>query len=364
MRVSSASRSSDTLSSSSSSSSSLTIPALSALLLAFPSLASAVTFDCSAVAASGKHFDLSPLKGVHQVQWLPPPDTFHQIQDNFTFFLDICKPLHDAPKMGCHTGARICAVDEIVDLNTHNITKEARDIAGTFANWNHRFIDPKISLLRNSGSNSDVGREGVRTELHGGKFGSLDQMAILEFVCDKERTGLEEGKGEDNAGDDKDEDGGNGDDKKENGDKKDENENKKATLNTRQDNKNDKCEDSDKSLRFCGYNVEDQGKKDHKAGVLRLEWRTKYACEKVEDDGSGSSHWGFFTWFIIIFFLATAAYLIFGSWLNYNRYGARGWDLLPHGDTIRDIPYIMKDLGRRVVNTVQGGGSRGGYSAV
>jgi hypothetical protein len=62
--------------------------------------------------------------------------------------------------------------------------------------------------------------------------------------------------------------------------------------------------------------------------------------------------------------MATAAYLIFGSWLNYNRYGARGWDLLPHGDTIRDIPYIFKDFGRKVVSTVQSPGSRGGYSAV
>lgn len=63
-------------------------------------------------------------------------------------------------------------------------------------------------------------------------------------------------------------------------------------------------------------------------------------------------------------FLAIAAYLIFGSWLNYNRYGARGWDLLPHGDTIRDIPYIAKDFARKVAGTVQGGGSRGGYAAV
>jgi hypothetical protein len=63
-------------------------------------------------------------------------------------------------------------------------------------------------------------------------------------------------------------------------------------------------------------------------------------------------------------FLCTAAYLIFGSWLNYNRYGARGWDLLPHGDTIRDIPYIFQDWLRRVINTLQGAGSRGGYSAV
>lgn len=63
-------------------------------------------------------------------------------------------------------------------------------------------------------------------------------------------------------------------------------------------------------------------------------------------------------------FLGTAAYLIFGSWLNYNRYGARGWDLLPHGDTIRDIPYLFKDWSRKVVDTVTGSQSRGGYSAV
>lgn len=63
-------------------------------------------------------------------------------------------------------------------------------------------------------------------------------------------------------------------------------------------------------------------------------------------------------------FLSIAAYLVFGSWLNYNRYGARGWDLLPHGDAIRDVPYIAKDFGRKIFQTVQGSGSRGGYAAV
>jgi len=63
-------------------------------------------------------------------------------------------------------------------------------------------------------------------------------------------------------------------------------------------------------------------------------------------------------------FLGTAAYLILGSWLNYNRYGARGWDLLPHGDTIRDVPYLLQDWVKGVVRLLQGGGSRGGYSAV
>lgn len=63
-------------------------------------------------------------------------------------------------------------------------------------------------------------------------------------------------------------------------------------------------------------------------------------------------------------FMGVAAYLIFGSWLNYNRYSARGWDLVPHSDTIRDLPYLFRDWIRRAVDTVQGGGSRGGYSAV
>lgn len=64
-------------------------------------------------------------------------------------------------------------------------------------------------------------------------------------------------------------------------------------------------------------------------------------------------------------FLLAATYIIFGSWLNYNRYGARGWDLIPHGDTIRDLPYIVKDFGSSMAGRVQvGGESRGGYSAV
>ena len=88
--------------------------------------------------------------------------------------------------------------------------------------------------------------------------------------------------------------------------------------------------------------------------------------------GSSSCKFGLrkynFCWAPLIFqrsaFLAIAAYLIFGSWLNYTRYGARGWDLVPHGDTIRDVPYLLKDWTRSVLNTVQGTGSRGGYSAV
>jgi len=35
--------------------------------------------------------------------------------------------------------------------------------------------------------------------------------------------------------------------------------------------------------------------------VLRLDWRTKYACEDFEDDADGKKGgWGFFTWFILM----------------------------------------------------------------
>lgn len=69
-------------------------------------------------------------------------------------------------------------------------------------------------------------------------------------------------------------------------------------------------------------------------------------------------------------FLSISAYLIFGAWLNYTRHGARGWDLLPHGDAVRDVPYLLKDWARRVfggrsVGLGGGeGGIRGGYAAV
>jgi hypothetical protein len=63
-------------------------------------------------------------------------------------------------------------------------------------------------------------------------------------------------------------------------------------------------------------------------------------------------------------FLGTAAYLILGSWFNYQRYGARGWDLVPHGDFFRDVPYLAADWVRKVFDTLQGSGTRGGYTAV
>lgn len=288
-------------------------------------------------------------------------DAAHSMQYNYTFHLDLCNRLNSKRNGHCHNGARVCAEREDIPVDG-NSTFHNIDIAGTFTTIDSKqVIDAKFTLLSKSGSNADVDRQGVRAELHGGKYPfkkeGKDQMAVIEFVCDPERSGLE-GDEKDEEGDSPgDDDNKDGDDQDKDGDKKEE---RRWDLGKKDQGGKGKCSDSDASLRFCGYGPEDDDKT--KVDVLRLEWRTKYACKDAPSDSSGS--WGFFTWFIIILFLAVASYLIFGSWLNYNRYGARGWDLLPHGDTLRDVPYIMKDWARALTNKFQGPGSRGGYSAV
>ncbi|KAF3933606.1 hypothetical protein ABW19_dt0207622 [Dactylella cylindrospora] len=170
--------------------------------------------------------------------------------------------------------------------------------------------EPVYNILKDS--DGKVG--GLNVTLHGAEYGEkkIKQKAVVQFLCDK----LE---------------------------------------GTEQPDKDGK---GDNALKFISY--------DEAEGTLTLEWKTKYACEgaSAEKPVESKGSWGFFTWFIVIVFLVVAAYLIFGSWLNYNRYGARGWDLLPHSDTLRDLPYLIKDFLRRAVNTFQGSGGRGGYSAI
>ncbi|KAF2276841.1 uncharacterized protein EI97DRAFT_466954 [Westerdykella ornata] len=347
----------------------ISLTTLSFLLLGLPSPSSA--FDCKDIVAGKVNFNFKDLGGPRIVHWDEDPDWAHETQYKYNFTIDICNklPLKGDKQRDCPSGTRICAIREQYDLGGGgNATIQAIPIAGTYKLQTGREIDAKFSLLRDSKSNTDVGREGVRAELHGGRYPfddkkGMDQQAIIEFVCDRERTGLEGeelDKGEKKQDDKKDDKGG--DEKK--GDSEDgkKGEEKDGRLRKREGEDGEDDEKKDASLRFVSYKVE-EGEKEKKVHTLRLEWRTKYACEDAPEP-EASSHWGFFTWFIIIVFLLTAAYLIFGSWLNYNRYGARGWDLLPHGDTIRDIPYILKDCARRVKDTVQGPGGRGGYSAV
>jgi hypothetical protein len=153
-------------------------------------------------------------------------------------------------------------------------------IAGNYETSNGKGLEPKFSRLKSE----DTQKEGLRMELHGGQFNKKKQMAIIEFQCDLDRTG-NEGFADVSA--------------------------RAASLLGKRgaaamgigslvkDDSEDDIEGDGKSLSFVSY-----GATDDKTDLLRLNWRTKYACEDYEDDDDGSSnkssHWGFFTWFIIM----------------------------------------------------------------
>ncbi|KAF3811885.1 Autophagy-related protein 27 [Colletotrichum gloeosporioides] len=334
-----------------------------ALLLAclFSSPALAATIDCEHIRVDDVSFNLKALGGPHSVvtsRWHPPTFT------NTSYTVDICKPLKrkgDVKKdEQCPNGTRVCAIERTVHPGNDKDKDEVEKvipIAGELQDVGGKPLDAKVERLKSSDSNSDAKKEGLRLILNGGSYpltrSGRKQKAIIEFICDREKTGLE-------------------------GEVTSEDQYDTATKLRARDDNDDKDKDKDgdgpspdeKQIMGNGTALiwDSYGPAEGDFDVLRMTWHTKYACEdardKPDENGDASSHWGFFTWFVVLAFLGTAAYLIFGSWLNYNRYGARGWDLLPHGDTIRDIPYLVKDWTRSVLNTVNGSGSRGGYSAV
>jgi len=310
------------------------------ILFSIAHFAAAVSIDCERIRVDGKKFDLSGLAGRHSISihdTSRPPAEY-----NTTYTLDLCAPLKKLEGIRnqdqCPQGTRVCGVvrswNPADDPDKEHVEVEnVIPIAGNFDSSTGASLDPRVTRLKAQDSNSD----GLQIEFNGGSYNNMKQRAVINLQCDKSRTGNEARRKMKRADD--------GGDKKKGDD--------------------DKVEvPSNSSLQFVSYG-QTEGK--DKMEVLRLNWLTKYACEDYADSDEATEKktgWGFFTWFILIAFLGIAAYLIFGSWMNYNRYGARGWDLLPHGDTIRDIPYLFKDWSRKVVDTVSGGGPRGGYSAV
>ena len=331
------------------------------LAILLPATVSAVgSLDCSRIQVNKQPFNLEKLGGpktVHDVRWEAP-----SIQ-NTTFTLDLCNPLKRDPDArkgeDCLTGSRVCAKEWDIKPETDPFLKEVIPIAGEFSasHGRSRALDPKYTRLKDSVGNSEE-KEGLVIELHGGKYpdnrSGTKQKAVIEFLCDREwsgNEGFEEGAKV----------------------------MKHGAMQKRKEDNGDAEEDEDedapelpdldegKALQFVRYEMDP----DNEVKILRLRWKTKLACEGASKDpdnsggkkGDGSKGWGFFTWLIIVLFLLVASYIVFGSWLNYNRYGARGWDLIPHGDSIRDIPYVVKDWGTGLTERFRGD-NRGGYSAV
>ncbi|KAI9653579.1 MAG: hypothetical protein M1831_005961 [Alyxoria varia] len=334
----------------------LTSSLMWAYALSLPSFSFAYMIDCKLIRAGHESFDLTPIAGPH---WVLKQDDSgipdKMMSTNFTF--NLCGPLSihqdkkDKKKAGCKQNSWACAFKGVGDPESKEYEPtEEWSLAGNFVHGSGRPMDPSETPIEEKDDSEHV--EGLQISMKGGVYQGTAQKMITRLYCDKDAPDegsetLKERRADDKDG--KDDDGGD-------------------------DDTGGSLKSSDPKLKFKSYKSEKGTEKDSAASyqILRLDWTTKYACKDAREKGKasdGNSSWGFFTWFIIIAFMAVAAYLIFGSWLNYTRHGARGWDLLPHGDTIRDVPYILKDWGRRVVSTVQGGGgggsgSRGGYSRV
>lgn len=171
----------------------------------------------------------------------------------------------------------------------HSIINDVIGVAGEYVLGGHGgSLDPKITRLKTA-DHTDA--EGIDIELHGGRYDHLKQKAVMSFLCDKHWTG-NEGYGDDDKrsvkrrdADEDDDDDDDGNDGNAPGD----------TERYKQDSKN--------AVQFVSYEKEEEGKE--KMGVLRLTWKTKYACESFdggddEDDGAKTAGWGFFTWFILM----------------------------------------------------------------
>lgn len=170
-------------------------------------------------------------------------------------------------------------------------------IAGNLENVGGAPFDYEPTRLKTSDSHSDSQKEGLRLVLKGGKHplnGPVkerrEQQVVIELLCDKEKTGLE-GEWE-------------SEDRYEKGD------NKLRRRDDNEDEDDDGVESGvehqlikdDAALIWESYGSNDADDKD----ILRLTWHTKHACESREDsedddgDPDTSSHWGFFTWFILM----------------------------------------------------------------
>ncbi|KAI9887512.1 MAG: hypothetical protein M1823_000691 [Watsoniomyces obsoletus] len=289
-------------------------------LLLFPTPITASTYDCKSIVLVDEEFNLSPLGGPYSIwHFFEHPPTPY----NTTYTLDICRPLErtkNVPKENeCRSGTRVCAIERYLNENDGDKghPRGVIPIAGDYAVSHGRALDAKWTRLNSEKKDEDEkqgGKEGLKVEMHGGRYPFEDkhgrkQKAVIEFLCDRERTGLEGLVGRANA---KTSTNSSGLDNRQRQEKEAasivrEKDDEEDDDDGDHDAKDPNRENAEKSLRFISYEPDE---KDLGEDTLRLEWRTKYACEGMQNgdigdkDGdseeSNSRHWGFFTWFIIM----------------------------------------------------------------
>lgn len=172
----------------------------------------------------------------------------------------------------------VCAIRHTIDPRKD--AKEADEIthvipiAGNLIEHGGKAFDWSAQRLRTSDVIGDSEKEGVRLTLKGGMY-EREQRAVIELLCDKERTGLE---GEwqpktSKAG------GASGESARD-----------EVGFPEKQ------LMSADTALVWEGYGHN----ADSDIDVLKLTWHTKYACENGVDPSDSSNSWGFFTWIVIL----------------------------------------------------------------
>ena len=282
------------------------ITASAALCLA-PWLANAYIINCENVVVQKKQFNLGALDNQYSLYTI---DQHPPTVDNTTFAINFCRGLKKREdidtKEDCPVGSRgesaehhhdlskcltaVCAITNETNTVDHtSLIRETIPIAGEYSHTQGGSLDPKWTRFKTSSATADKGREGLRLEMHGGMYkethGSKTrkkkQKAIIEFICERTLDEKRRKRDELLRANDKDnnEDQDDGDD------------------DEAGDDSGERIDDGHGgTLKFISFEDEEV------FTTLRLEWKTKYACEDSKDssESSKSGHWGWFTWFIIM----------------------------------------------------------------
>lgn len=248
------------------------------VLLSTLSLSSVAAWTCDSVVVGSSHFDLSALAGEHTIESSvkTPPTVRHTL-----YTINPCAPLKKHKDIGsedqCAAGTQIC--------KTTSVEKDDKSTIIEVVSYGGDISDEKEPNASKLGASDDNEVQGLKLTYSSDKDDEGDKLsAIIEFICDKDiGTGAPELK---------------------------------------------------------------QSAAD---SVPVFTWSTKHACVS-RSDGDGhqrpdhgdhdarppkSSSWGFFTWLFLIVFMLIASFLIFTLFLNYNRYGQLGLDLVPAMDSVK-----------------------------
>ncbi|KAF9471592.1 hypothetical protein BDN70DRAFT_887937 [Pholiota conissans] len=111
--------------------------------------------------------------------------------------------------------------------------------------------------------------------------------------------------------------------------------------------------------------------------TLELEWSAPAGCPFGEEDGGHKdeddkdkepekeSVGSGIGWFFLVLFLSFATYFGLGAYYNYSTYGATGYDLIPHRDFWKEVPYMFSDVVSHLCSNVRPRtSSRSGYISV